>query len=121
YTDFQQIYRTVCLFSSVNLTLRRPPSFTAFPYTTLFRSPRPRPRHVHPRRQCRSERVAPRPPRHPARADHDPLRDAADAGGGRGDRKSTRLNSSHVANSYAVFCLKKKNEKYVARALSYFI
>src|SRR5690625_5426444 len=32
-------------------------------------------------------------------------------GGHRGDRKSTRLNSSHVAISYAVFCLKKKSEK----------
>src|SRR3989442_7508393 len=31
---------------------------------------------------------------------------------GRGDRKSTRLNSSHVRISYAVFCLKKKNHKY---------
>src|SRR5699024_12400732 len=29
------------------------------------------------------------------------------------DRKSTRLNSSHVSNSYAVFCLKKKNQSYI--------
>src|SRR5690625_5349371 len=34
------------------------------------------------------------------------------------DRKSTRLNSSHVAISYAVFCLKKKKNSYVGRALS---
>src|SRR5690625_6707846 len=34
------------------------------------------------------------------------------AGGGLGDRKSTRLNSSHVAISYAVFCMKKKNQHF---------
>src|SRR5690606_42025922 len=39
-----------------------------------------------------------------------PVRRAAGAGG-RGDRKSTRLNSSHVKISYAVFCLKKKKKK----------
>src|SRR5439155_19910418 len=36
---------------------------------------------------------------------------ANEADGGIGDRKSTRLNSSHVANSYAVYCLKKKSSK----------
>src|SRR5436853_7912394 len=67
------------------LMIRRPPRSTLFPYTTLFRSPNA----------------------------------SADAGGAlrarsarrrrRGrDRKSTRLNSSHLGISYAVFCLKKK-------------
>src|SRR5690242_21193966 len=67
--------------------IRRPPRSTLFPYTTLFRSA--------------------------------PAFDARDAGlppvarrllalGGRPDRKSTRLNSSHMSISYAVFCLKKK-------------
>src|SRR2546429_3291425 len=70
------------------LMIRRPPRSTLFPYTTLFRSPRStsevRPRHF-PFTSCK------RPPR-------------------RGDRKSTRLNSSHGYISYAVFCLKKKKQ-----------
>src|SRR5690554_7386617 len=69
--------------------IRRPPRSTLFPYTTLFRSPRPaQPDGV--------ERT---------REDHDPGHEQPP---GRGDRKSTRLNSSHVRISYAVFCLKKK-------------
>src|SRR6476620_12077896 len=63
------------------LMIRRPPRSTLFPYTTLFRSP-PR-----------------RPPADPA---------PTGRRGGGGDRKSTRLNSSHANISYAVFCLKKK-------------
>src|SRR5947209_9588313 len=62
--------------------IRRPPRSTLFPYTTLFRSHWPR----------RTGRNGPREPW---------LRG--------GDRKSTRLNSSHANISYAVFCLKKKN------------
>src|SRR5436190_17281864 len=93
--------------------LRRPPTSTLFPYTTLFRS----------------DRVASDPGRHSHelardicwrnlrwrwRPSHD---DEADGGGVStrgaaddfsGDRKSTRLNSSHTVISYAVFCLKKK-------------
>src|SRR5215475_15545725 len=68
------------------LMIRRPPRSTLFPYTTLFRSPR----HVG-RRICRPQ---------PRRLEIC-----------RGDRKSTRLNSSHVKSSYAVFCLKKKTNK----------
>src|SRR5215475_15254520 len=75
------------------LMIRRPPRSTLFPYTTLFRSRRGR------RRCTRSVAAAPadvpgstRPP-------------------ARRDRKSTRLNSSHVKISYAVFCLKKKKKK----------
>src|SRR5215813_12903352 len=66
--------------------IRRPPSSTLFPYTTLFRS-----------RADRGPRAHARP--------HVPLQPADPR-----DRKSTRLNSSHVRISYAVFCLKKKNE-----------
>src|SRR5207253_10061029 len=88
-----------------------PPTSTLFPYTTLFRSS-PGPCHQHPvdepaeRRgqQGGRHRHADRPPL----PDHQPA--AQDAGEG-GDRKSTRLNSSHVAISYAVFCLKKKKKK----------
>src|SRR5437667_10527683 len=67
------------------LIIQLPPRSTLFPYTTLFRS-----------RGVAAHRVAAvqQPPhRPPGRVE---------------DRKSTRLNSSHITNSYAVFCLKKK-------------
>src|SRR5439155_17451991 len=70
---------------------RRPPRSTLFPYTTLFRSQTVRTENREPKRGG----FAP---------GYSPLQ--APVGG---DRKSTRLNSSHVAKSYAVFCLKKKN------------
>src|SRR5690349_8235061 len=78
---------------------RPPPGSTLFPYTTLFRSgavPRPRAR-----RGLRGPRTRLR------------------AGGRRAgsDRKSTRLNSSHVEISYAVFCLKKKSQLHYAIVL----
>src|SRR5437870_11176551 len=75
--------------------LRRPPRSTLFPYTTLFRSlGRGSDVRVRTRHTFRSEgSYAARNRRHAAQP----------------DRKSTRLNSSHVAISYAVFCLKKKN------------
>src|SRR5438552_8996368 len=74
------------------LMIRRPPRSTLFPYTTLFRS------HAH--------------------MDHFDLpslrqlenRRAQVVTADRTDRKSTRLNSSHQIISYAVFCLKKKND-----------
>src|SRR5947199_4705085 len=74
--------------------IRRPPRSTLFPYTTLFRSRRvvrvdQRQRHRHHpvdfvRVRCRCHEA---------------------------DRKSTRLNSSHLGISYAVFCLKKKKKQ----------
>src|SRR3712207_7042015 len=85
--------------------IRRPPRSTLFPYTTLFRSRYCNDWAVRGQQQvCHSRR----------------------AGGGRhadtpgqslrvpraGDRKSTRLNSSHANISYAVFCLKKKKQSY---------
>src|SRR5205814_8360637 len=85
------------------LMLRRPPRSTLFPYTTLFRSlSRPRypsdpSRRLHRVRRCHP--WAPWNPSHPVQ----PAR--------RVDRKSTRLNSSHLGISYAVFCLKKKKKK----------
>src|SRR5438067_9492799 len=89
------------------LLIRRPPRSTLFPYTTLFRS-RARGEHDHLHRElCRRRRWQ---GRRQARA--------SDSGHGEGlrsavqvDRKSTRLNSSHVSISYAVFCLKKKKKK----------
>src|SRR5690349_22013932 len=74
------------------LMIRRPPRSTLFPYTTLFRS----------RRLGSSEDVRRR--RKTRRIDERAESFA--------DRKSTRLNSSHVEISYAVFCLKKKNKYY---------
>src|SRR5438034_4269942 len=78
--------------------VRRPPRSTLFPYTTLFRSP------------LQGGGI----PRQPARAHlgpaaFDPLH-LQHAAHQRGDRKSTRLNSSHTVISYAVFCLKKKKQ-----------
>src|SRR5256885_12580442 len=81
--------------------IRRPPRSTLFPYTTLFRSER-----LGPPGERGAERVLVDPPvgrdeRHEPR-----LRPGEDRV--RADRKSTRLNSSHLVISYAVFCLKKK-------------
>src|SRR5471030_3452473 len=75
----------VLVFFFFFLMIRRPPRSTLFPYTTLFRS------------------IVPG------------FSSAGPAGTGAGcerrDRKSTRLNSSHLGISYAVFCLKKKKNK----------
>src|SRR5207249_7005951 len=103
------------------LNIPPPPTSTLFPYTTLFRSRHWQPvgtggRHLH-RRGCAGE-VAdhpgiPNPALCPARH-HDASVPsgwtATAAGAALLDRKSTRLNSSHVSISYAVFCLKKKKE-----------
>src|SRR5690349_23264342 len=87
--------------------IRRPPRSTLFPYTTLFRSPV----RAHERRHPSDPR-APwlgSPARRSPRASRSRRRP--------GDRKSTRLNSSHVEISYAVFCLKKKKKKKKGRKL----
>src|SRR3712207_7863979 len=84
--------------------IRRPPRSTLFPYTTLFRSPRRSGRAAAGRQRHHGARSPPRPPPgQPVRA----RRRVAALGV---DRKSTRLNSSHANISYAVFCLKKKND-----------
>src|SRR5439155_25720387 len=98
------------------LIMRRPPRSTLFPYTTLFRSRGAR--EGAERRGHRSALAHGRARRGDAgrhdlcRRDHYPFADAAPASAtehaAKLDRKSTRLNSSHVAISYAVFCLKKK-------------
>src|SRR2546426_7995806 len=89
------------------LMIRRPPRSTLFPYTTLFRS------RVDQRRRSegprlpvgarRRSRVAELWKGHRHRAE---------------DRKSTRLNSSHLVISYAVFCLKKKNSSTSPRVVT---
>src|SRR5438477_6867232 len=94
----------LCFFFFFFLMIRRPPRSTLFPYTTLFRS-----------------RAAVRAPGLRRRArDADEVEDDQHRGSRRrrssstssaSDRKSTRLNSSHMSISYAVFCLKKKKKK----------
>src|SRR3712207_8948136 len=92
--------------------IRRPPRSTLFPYTTLFRSRNPK-LQPQPTRSINhvlvfdEHDVINEPPHH---FEHTWIRSSAchcryDGG----DRKSTRLNSSHANISYAVFCLKKKN------------
>src|SRR3712207_7930324 len=81
--------------------IRRPPRSTLFPYTTLFRSRQGAAGLEGPHRAHRHRRGAER---------HD-LRQPRPRGRSGGDRKSTRLNSSHANISYAVFCLKKKKTK----------
>src|SRR5437899_4225730 len=70
--------------------IRRPPRSTLFPYTTLFRST-----------DTLSSRATKVLKRAESRIPAIPMT----------DRKSTRLNSSHLGISYAVFCLKKKKQK----------
>src|SRR5438477_3428865 len=79
--------------------IRRPPRSTLFPYTTLFRSIR-----------CQGDLEI-------HRVSLDQYRTLSERRGGgsrvarrASDRKSTRLNSSHMSISYAVFCLKKKKK-----------
>src|SRR5688572_32560943 len=96
--------------------IRRPPRSTLFPYTTLFRSFDAAAEHA----AAEKERVE-RPARLAALGDDQPDQpvvaesiahaNRADLVPAAGDRKSTRLNSSHSQISYAVFCLKKKNKK----------
>src|SRR2546426_7061015 len=93
--------------------IRRPPRSTLFPYTTLFRSLS---------RSHATQYADPRERDADARPHHMPLSTSPtipaariNTGSGiflgtrRRDRKSTRLNSSHLVISYAVFCLKKKS------------
>src|SRR5690242_20854344 len=75
--------------------IRRPPRSTLFPYTTLFRS-RGRPCQNHYDLESRNRFDRP--------SQHNGFR-------AKRDRKSTRLNSSHMSISYAVFCLKKKKKR----------
>src|SRR5204863_9777649 len=86
--------QTALISSFFFLMIRRPPRSTLFPYTTLFRSPRHAPFAASRSRSCST----------------------LSASCTRKDRKSTRLNSSHVEISYAVFCLKKKRIEPLAHA-----
>src|SRR5437899_9622937 len=78
----------------------RPPRSTLFPYTTLFRSPEIDPKEA---TTLRGQAARPRRTRRCSHRRSDQIKVA--------DRKSTRLNSSHLGISYAVFCLKKKKKR----------
>src|SRR2546430_7421868 len=101
--------------------IRRPPRSTLFPYTTLFRSRDHDQHHAGDLRGARQARAV-----EPGGEDRE--REGADAeifAGAdvvqrlhQGDRKSTRLNSSHSQISYAVFCLKKKKKEDLTRHIS---
>src|SRR5436190_9313039 len=82
------------------LIIRRLPTSTLFPYTTLFRSGL-----LELAQEARRAR--------PIRPDHigHGATNVVRSNRTGSDRKSTRLNSSHTVNSYAVFCLKKKKEE----------
>src|SRR5260221_7036456 len=101
--------------------IRRPPRSTLFPYTTLFRSS-PHPKQLYSRTRGPLE----------AQISHQegPICDAISKRRWRtsptkpnknptGDRKSTRLNSSHTVISYAVFCLKKKKKQQTKQNLTH--
>src|SRR5438105_9763594 len=95
-THFIHIFLSILFFFFM---IRPPPTSTLFPYTTLFRSRRRRPFPRTPPGWSAARETGPRWPRGIFRAALQP-----------GDRKSTRLNSSHEWISYAVFCLKKKKK-----------
>src|SRR5690242_21482407 len=89
--------------------IRRPPRSTLFPYTTLFRSLDvdglfKRPGVAAAGAECDRRIVRRERPRKEGQPDDENAEDNR-------DRKSTRLNSSHMSISYAVFCLKKKTEQ----------
>src|SRR2546430_16906760 len=92
------------------LMIRRPPRSTLFPYTTLFRSANrvALEAMVKARNEGQNIRVEGAEILRKAARLCGPLQQALDTWG---DRKSTRLNSSHSQISYAVFCLKKKKKR----------
>src|SRR5690348_17453100 len=93
------------------LLIRRQPRSTLFPYTTLFRSPGGRGQSGAERGRGEQRLRRDPAPAEAAAERADRAADRARLPARRGDRKSTRLNSSHPSISYAVFCLKKKNKQ----------
>src|SRR5256885_9658616 len=93
--------------------IRRPPRSTLFPYTTLFRSSHRPPSAALAGRHCFHLVPAPAGPLLWPPPSRPQSRRVAPGTPGDRDRKSTRLNSSHLVISYAVFCLKKKKTSVV--------
>src|SRR2546426_8480320 len=98
-------YTAIMLFFF--LMIRRPPRSTLFPYTTLFRS------EYMPADSMARVHLAEIEKHFPGTVTMTILYQGPP---GSADRKSTRLNSSHLVISYAVFCLKKKKEHNTKRA-----
>src|SRR5256885_4739189 len=100
--------------------IRRPPRSTLFPYPTLFRS-RAIQLGVFQVRVDHLEQLVRRrdPPRGTPLHDATVVRAVLGKWDSAGDRKSTRLNSSHLVISYAVFCLKKKKNKTPLLSMHY--
>src|SRR5256885_12680053 len=98
FSSFFSHLSSFLVFFFFFLMIRRPPRSTLFPYTTLFRSALI---------CCAAFHFV---------VEHGNERPKAVA---LRDRKSTRLNSSHLVISYAVFCLKKKKKKTTAKTVSY--
>src|SRR5688572_33002017 len=92
-------FHIILLFFFFFLMIRRPPRSTLFPYTTLFRSSASRESGFQAEEDAHALQFL---------VERTPERAIVR----RGDRKSTRLNSSHSQISYAVFCLKKKKKIY---------
>src|SRR5690606_41944571 len=111
------IQRTLSILFSFFLMIRRPPRSTLFPYTTLFRSADPSTTAQYGWKFYTYDwkSAAPGP--------HTLVSRVTDATGAvqptaDEDRKSTRLNSSHVKISYAVFCLKKKKKRHTTAGIA---
>src|SRR5438874_8389889 len=95
--------------------IRRPPRSTLFPYTTLFRSRSERRARRHAdNRRGESGGAA----RSRACRSVDDVKRRVSGVRASEDRKNTRLNSSHVEISYAVFCLKKKNKNNLRQTVA---
>src|SRR5207253_11385491 len=103
YVASSMLHLRAFVFFFFFLMIRRPPRSTLFPYTTLFRSV-----HVPPERPRRF--IRPGQPSDRGQHPIDLRPPPSERTAAHRDRKSTRLNSSHVAISYAVFCLKKKKK-----------
>src|SRR5207249_11450105 len=104
FSHLTSLVPTCSLFFFFSL-IRPPPRSTLFPYTTLFRSVPRDPRGV--RIQSGDE----------IQVGDALLRVTIEQASSVPDRKSTRLNSSHVSISYAVFCLKKKKKKTISKSI----
>src|SRR5256885_16601193 len=108
------VYTLACVISTsffFFLMIRRPPRSTLFPYTTLFRSARDYIlRLIEQLATLLAALISRRKAGETIQAREDLENTSV-----RTDRKSTRLNSSHLVISYAVFCLKKKNIKTTTR------
>src|SRR3712207_8348836 len=100
------------------LMIRRPPRSTLFPYTTLFRSGGQQVELPIPVGEIRFPAPGGKHPPRAFVAGERHLLAPGNRPDGDLDRKSTRLNSSHANISYAVFCLKKKNNLFTTSHLS---